>query len=75
MAHISNVWQWRGVNKYPGMTAAQPMRRWGLTAASLPSRWRAQIRETTMIVSEKGDLPNERLEDLNYCVGCDNYVK
>jgi hypothetical protein len=32
----STDWQWCGVNEYCGMSAAQPMRRRGLTITSLP---------------------------------------
>jgi hypothetical protein len=34
-AQISTPWQWCRVNEYSGMSAAQPMRRCGLTIASL----------------------------------------
>jgi hypothetical protein len=34
-AQISTSWQWSRVNEYCGMSAAQPMRRCGLTMASL----------------------------------------
>jgi hypothetical protein len=42
-AQVSTLWQWSSVNEYSGMSAAQPMRRCGLTIASLPLDSKAQI--------------------------------
>jgi PRTRC genetic system protein E len=42
-AQISTPWQWSRVNEYCGMSAAQPMRRCGLTIASLPLDSKARI--------------------------------
>jgi hypothetical protein len=42
-AQISAPWQWSRVNEYCGMSAAQPMRRCGLTIAGLPLDSKARI--------------------------------
>jgi PRTRC genetic system protein E len=42
-SHIRAVPQWSRVNQYCGMSAAQPMRRCGLTMASLPLDARGRI--------------------------------
>jgi hypothetical protein len=40
---ISTPWQWRGMNEYSGISAAQQMPRCGLTIASLPLDSKAPI--------------------------------
>jgi hypothetical protein len=42
-AQISTPWQWSRVNEYYGMSASQPVRRCGLTMASLPLDSKARI--------------------------------
>ena len=42
-AQVSNPWRWASVNEYSSMSAAQPMRRCGLTIASLPLDSKARI--------------------------------
>jgi hypothetical protein len=43
VARQSTDWRWCGVKEYCGMIAAQPVRRCGLTFASLPLDSKAQI--------------------------------
>jgi hypothetical protein len=53
-AQISTPWQWSRVNGYSGMSPAQPMRRCGLTIASLPLDSKARISGRTADLKDGG---------------------